>query len=58
MLSRGRVGLAPITPQSYFEEFLAAKLPLQVFAQAITFLFSPLGTPLTQIVTSGRHKKL
>lgn len=35
-LSRCRVGLAPVTAQSYVEEFNAAKLPLQVFAQAIT----------------------
>src|SRR5207302_5090326 len=43
MLSRCRVGLAPITPQSYVEEFLAAKLPLQVFAQAITRIRGELG---------------
>jgi hypothetical protein len=43
MLSHCRVGLAPITPQSYVEEFLAAKLPLQVFAQAITRIREELG---------------
>lgn len=43
MLSRCRVGLAPITPQSYIEEFLASKLPLQVFAQAITRIRDELG---------------
>jgi hypothetical protein len=35
-LSRGRIGLARVEALSYFQEFSLAKLPLQVFAQAIT----------------------
>jgi len=43
ILSGCRVGLAPITSQSYTEEFRAGKLPLQVFAQAMTRIRGDLG---------------
>jgi len=43
ILSGCRVGLAPITPQSYTEEFRAGKLPLQVFARAMTRIRGDLG---------------